>query len=75
MQKPIIITENDYRELQEAYGGFCLACKQKAYGIEPDARNYNCESCGAEEVFGLEELLIMGNISFKDEEDESDQTS
>jgi ribosomal protein L37E len=38
--------------------GFCLACGEDAYGVEPDARNYTCLSCGAPQVFGAEELLI-----------------
>lgn len=40
--------------------GFCLACGAEAYGVEPDARNYECEECGACRVFGAEELLVMG---------------
>jgi hypothetical protein len=39
--------------------GFCLACGAEAYGVEPDARKYECEACGAEKVYGAEELLIM----------------
>ena len=39
--------------------GFCLACGADAYGVEPDARKYECEECGAEKVYGAEELLIM----------------
>ena len=39
--------------------GFCLACGAEAYGVEPDARRYVCESCGEPRVFGAEELLIM----------------
>lgn len=39
--------------------GFCLACGVEAYGIEPDAREYECEACGAEKVYGAEELLLM----------------
>lgn len=39
--------------------GFCLACGDEAYGVEPDARCYECEGCGAPEVYGAEELLIM----------------
>jgi hypothetical protein len=27
--------------------GFCLACGARAEGCEPDARQYECESCGA----------------------------
>lgn len=38
--------------------GFCMACGAKAHGVEPDARNYKCESCGKPEVFGAEELLL-----------------
>jgi hypothetical protein len=38
--------------------GFCKACGAKAYGVEPDARGYVCESCGAHEVYGAEECLM-----------------
>ena len=40
--------------------GFCLACGEENYGVEPDARRYECEGCGAERVYGAEELLLMG---------------
>jgi hypothetical protein len=40
--------------------GFCLACGAKAHGVEPDARKYTCEGCGAPKVYGAEELLLMG---------------
>ena len=40
--------------------GFCLACGEEAFGVEPDARGYLCEVCGATKVYGAEELLIMG---------------
>jgi hypothetical protein len=40
------------------YAGFCLACGEQADGVEPDARNYLCESCGQRKVFGAEEILI-----------------
>lgn len=39
--------------------GFCLACGAEAEGVEPDARNYKCESCDASKVFGAEELLFI----------------
>jgi hypothetical protein len=42
--------------------GFCLACGQTQFGVEPDARAYICESCGKNRVYGLEELLIMGVV-------------
>lgn len=40
--------------------GFCIMCGNEAHGVEPDARNYKCESCGAEQVFGAEQILIEG---------------
>jgi hypothetical protein len=45
----------------ENYEGFCLACQQSQSGCEPDARNYECESCGERQVFGAEELILMGH--------------
>lgn len=39
--------------------GFCLVCGLEVDGVEPDAQNYTCESCGAGQVFGAEELLIV----------------
>ena len=39
--------------------GFCIACGDDAYGVEPDARRYVCESCDVKAVYGAEELLLM----------------
>ena len=58
----IKITEEQYHNLQDDNGGFCLACEEEAYGVEPDARGYTCESCDAKKVYGIEELLLMGKI-------------
>jgi len=38
--------------------GFCIACGEEAEGVEPDARGNECEHCGANKVYGAEELLI-----------------
>ena len=38
--------------------GFCKACGNKQYGCEPDARNYECEECGKNEVYGAEEMIL-----------------
>jgi hypothetical protein len=38
--------------------GFCLVCGEEAEGCEPDAREYTCESCGAPQVYGAQELLL-----------------
>jgi len=39
--------------------GFCIACGEEAYGVEPDARRYVCECCDEKAVYGAEELLLM----------------
>lgn len=38
--------------------GLCIECGETAYSVEPDARGYTCECCGASAVFGLEELIL-----------------
>ena len=40
--------------------GFCLGCGAEQDGVEPDARKYVCEGCGAAKVYGAEQLLVMG---------------
>ena len=62
----ICITEEEYASLAEDSGGYCVECKEEAYGVEPDARKYTCDSCGASAVYGAEELLLMGVIEFTD---------
>jgi len=39
--------------------GFCTACGEEVNGVEPDAREYECDCCGECKVYGAEELLIM----------------
>jgi hypothetical protein len=56
------LTADEYQEMDECGGGFCLSCGEQAYEVEPDARNYTCDECGATEVFGASELLLMENI-------------
>jgi hypothetical protein len=38
--------------------GFCIACGEDADGCEPDAREYECEACGENAVYGADELLM-----------------
>ena len=59
------LSEEEFYRLNEESGGFCRTCGEEAYGVEPDARNYECESCEANQVFGAEELLMMGEIEIK----------
>ena len=39
--------------------GICISCGDECEGVEPDARRYECESCGERGVFGAKELLMM----------------
>lgn len=39
--------------------GFCLDCGHEQDGCEPDARGYECETCGNQTVYGAEELVLM----------------
>ena len=64
------MTESEARELSEDSAGFCLACGDQADGVEPDARKYECVNCGERRVYGLEELALMGRITFTTEGDE-----
>jgi hypothetical protein len=51
-------------ELDMEEGGACLACGEITGGpIEPDAREYECDSCGERAVYGSEELLLMGLVT------------
>ena len=50
--------------LESSYNeGFCLACGEVIDGIEPDARKCKCECCGANKVYGNEEIALMGLFS------------
>lgn len=43
--------------------GFCIICGNEQGACEPDARFYRCEACGAEQVFGAEELFFAGGLA------------
>lgn len=62
MKRKFELSEESYVAMNEDSGGFCRACGDEAYGVEPDARAYECESCGESEVYGVEELLVMGEV-------------
>jgi hypothetical protein len=51
------------QEMVENNQGFCLACGETQDGVEPDARKYECESCGESKVYGAEELVLMGLVA------------
>jgi predicted RNA-binding Zn-ribbon protein involved in translation (DUF1610 family) len=58
---PRTFTLEQFEEMQDV-GGFCIACGEEAYQVEPDARKYKCDSCGEHEVYGAEELLMIGLV-------------
>jgi hypothetical protein len=67
--KVFTITEAQYEDLAEGYGGICLACGEIQEGeIEPDAEDYQCDSCGEMKFYGIEQALISGRIAFSDDE-------
>lgn len=43
--------------------GFCTACGAEQMNIEPDAQQYPCDACGANAVYGAEQLLLLGYAS------------
>ena len=65
---PFELTESEMSEAMFGLDspGRCTSCGEEADGVEPDARAYICESCGEPSVYGLEELLIMGQITIID---------
>lgn len=64
MLTPFTISKSEYDYMRDSDGGYCLACRDEAYGVEPDARQAECESCGKRKVYGIEELLMMDLIYF-----------
>ena len=58
--RPILSARRMQSIMMDGRGGFCLACAHEQLAVEPDARRYPCESCGAPKVYGLEELLMIG---------------
>ena len=56
-------TLEQIEEASDNMVGFCTACGTERECCEPDARNYQCDECGENEVFGAEELVMMGLVS------------
>ena len=49
------------QEATEMSEGWCTTCNDFTTGCcEPDAREYECELCGENTVYGAEEALFMG---------------
>lgn len=67
----ILMTAEVFEELDGDSCGICRNCRAVQSGCEPDARNYKCDSCGKDEVFGAAELLLMCEIDVVDTDAES----
>jgi len=62
------LTEDEYMEHVDSNDGCCLNCEEwTTGGVEPDAEHYPCAYCGEEEVYGAEQLMIMGEIQLVSE--------
>lgn len=44
---------------QDGVTGVCLACGGEQSGVEPDARDRQCDACGRDWVAGAEHILTM----------------
>jgi hypothetical protein len=63
----IEISEKECRQHMNDFDGVCLGCGEWTIGgVEPDARKYHCDGCGAMRVYGCEEAVMMGRITFAD---------
>ena len=69
--RPVMTTDEMSRAMFDGGQGFCLSCGLETDGVEPDARRYRCDGCGFFKVYGLEELLMMGLITFVDETEQA----
>ena len=56
---PKVTLDQILTAVQDDYIGICIRCGNEQEGVEPDARRYECESCGMRSVYGAEELLMM----------------
>ena len=55
-------TLEEIEEAMDLQGGYCLACGAYRDCCEPDARKYDCADCGLNQVYGAEELVLMGRV-------------
>lgn len=62
------ITEDNYQYLRDSTcGGICLACGEiHEDGVEPDAEGYDCDYCGAPDVCGVEQALLLGRLTIRE---------
>ena len=60
----IEVTEGELRSHIAAQEGVCLNCGEWSEGVESDAENRLCTSCGEDDVVGAEQSVLLGAVSF-----------
>lgn len=65
MKDSFPMTEDQYLEYEDRMVGLCRNCGAERECTEPDARHYPCEECGKKQVFGIQELMLMGLIELE----------
>lgn len=61
--KPHRFSVEDLAAAREDNNGFCIACGAERCYTEPDARGYTCDACDQPQVYGADELLLLGLAS------------
>lgn len=59
----IELTLDQIEEADNACEGFCASCGHQQPCVEPDAENYECEECGEPEVFGAQQIVLLGKVA------------
>lgn len=67
MGAPRIITIEDYRQMEHNMQGICTACGAIRESTEPDAEEYECDSCGEVSVVGIMTALDDGVVVLEEE--------
>ena len=60
----IEVTEGELHAHVSAQDGVCLNCGEWQEGVESDAENRICTSCGEDDVVGAEQAVLLGAVSF-----------
>ena len=67
MTKKPQISERAYHQALNDDSGWCVKCLDFTTDMcEPDAREYECASCGELTVYGAEEALVMELFDFSE---------
>jgi hypothetical protein len=70
------ISQDEFDDAIENDLGWCSVCKEFTNaGVEPDAHEYECITCGDATVYGAEEALIQGMFCIMDDFDDDDDES